>query len=272
MKKVIGIAFVLVLALGLLTACGGGDADAELTPIKVGASVTPHAEILEAAKADLAEAGYDLQIVEFEDYVLPNMSLGNGELDANYFQHSAYLADFNAENDTNIVEVAKIHYEPFGIYAGKVSSLDALTEGSKIAVPNDSTNEARALLLLEQEGLIKLNKDAGQQATIRDITENSKNLEIVELEAATIPRVLGEVDLAVINGNYAISAGMSIKDAVAIEAKDSRAVEDYYGNVLCVKAGNENREDIKALVKALQSETVKKFMEDTYDGAVVPCF
>ena len=275
MKKILAIALVLALSLCMLTACGGGtdtEEPAELTVIKVGASVAPHAEILEAAKEELAKAGYDLEIVEFEDYVLPNMSLENGELDANYFQHIAYLEDFNAENDTHIVYAAKIHYEPFGIYAGTCDSLDALENGAKVAVPNDSTNEARALLLLQQEGLIKLDEAAGLQATVKDITENPKNLEIVELEAATVPRTLGEVAVAVINGNYAISSGLSVKDALAVESGDSEAIQKQYANVLCVKEGNENNEAIQALVNALQSDAVKKFMEEKYEGAVVPCF
>ncbi|MEA5060557.1 MAG: MetQ/NlpA family ABC transporter substrate-binding protein [Candidatus Pelethousia sp.] len=247
------------------------EAPAELVKIKVGASITPHAEILAAIKDDLATAGYDLEIVEFTDYVLPNTALENGELDANYFQHQPYLDDFNAENGTHLVSVAAIHYEPFGIYAGKTAGLDNLADGATVAIPNDGTNEARALLLLEAQGLIKLNEGTGLTATKLDIAENAKNLDIQEIEAAQLARALQDVDIAVINGNYAIQAGLKVKDALAVEDKDSMAAETY-ANVLVVKEGNENTDATKALVAALQSEAVREFIDATYEGAVIAKF
>lgn len=274
MKKIISVALVAVLALTAFVGCTGNDTKTEdqTTKLIVGASPTPHAEILEVAKEILADEGIELEIKEFEDYVLPNMAVDSGDIDANYFQHQPYLDSFNESNGTDIVTVAKIHYEPYGIYAGNTASLKDLKKGAKVAVTNDPTNEGRALLLLEQEGLIKLKENAGLEATPLDIVENPLNLEIVELEAAIIPRSLGEVDIAVINGNYAIAAGLNVsKDALAYEAADSIAAETY-ANVLCVKAGNEDNEAVKALVKALTSDKVKKFIEDKYEGAVIPIF
>ena len=240
--------------------------------LKVGASVTPHAEILAVVKDILAEQNIELKIVEFTDYIQPNINVENGELDANYFQHKPYLDQFNKDNGTHLVSVAAIHYEPFGIYAGKTASLEDLKEGAVIAVPNDGTNEARALLLLEAQGLIKLKKDVGFTANILDIEENPKKLVIKELEAAQLTLSLQDVDLAVINGNYAIQAGLNAtKDALAIEDKNSAAAQTY-ANIICVKEGNENNPAILALIEALKSEKVKKFMEETYEGAVVPVF
>ncbi|HHV96433.1 MAG TPA: ABC transporter substrate-binding protein [Clostridiaceae bacterium] len=240
--------------------------------LKVGASVTPHAEILAVVKDILAEKNIELEIIEFTDYIQPNINVENGELDANYFQHKPYLDQFNKDNGTNLVSVAAIHYEPLGIYAGKTSSLGDVKEGAVIAVPNDGTNEARALMLLEAQGLIKLKKDVGFTATILDIEENPKKLVIKELEAAQIPLSLQDVDLAVINGNYAIQAGLNAsKDALAIEEKDSAAAQTY-ANIICVKEGNENNPAILALIEALRSEKVKQFIEETYNGAVVPVF
>ncbi len=268
MKKAISILLVLVLSLCLLTACSGSSADKTIT---VGASVTPHAEILRAVEADLAEQGYTLVVKEYNDYVLPNTATESGELDANYFQHQPYLTDFNANNDTHLVSVASIHYEPFGVYAGKVASLDALVEGSTIAIPNDGTNEARALYLLEAQGLIKLKEDVGFTATVLDIAENPLNLNIEELEAAQLVRALEDVDVAVINGNYAIQGGLKVADALAVEDASSDSAQTY-ANVLVVKEGNEELEKIQALAAALQSETVRAFMEEQYAGAVVPIF
>ena len=286
MKKLIAIVLTLVLALSF-AACAQPEAapaetaapettesaaPSELVKVKVGASVTPHAEILNAVKDELKAAGYDLEVVEFTDYVLPNTSVEDGELDANYFQHRKYLADFNKENGTHLVEVVPVHYEPFGIYAGKTKSLEELADGAKIAVPNDGTNEGRALLLLEAQGLIKLKENVGFTATKLDIVENPKNLEIQELDAAQLVRALGDVDLAVINGNYAIQGGLNAgKDALAVEDKDSEATQTY-ANVLAVKEGHEKDAGILALAKALQSEEVKKFIEENYDGAVIPMF
>ena len=285
MKKLIAIVLTLVLALSF-AACAQPEAapaetaahettesaaPAELVKVKVGASVTPHAEILNAVKDELKAAGYDLEVVEFTDYVLPNTALEQGDLDANYFQHTPYLENFNEENGTHLVAVGKIHYEPFGIYAGKTSDLSAIPEGGSIAIPNDGTNEARALLLLEAQGLIKLKEGITFTATVLDIAENPKNLSIKEIEAAQLARSLQDVDAAVINGNYAIQAGLKVKDALAIEDKDSIAA-DTYANVLVVKEGHENDEATKALLAALQSDTAKKFMEEKYEGAVIAAF
>ena len=267
MKKIVAIiltvAFVFTLA-----ACGAKTDD---KTIIVGATPAPHAEILEIAKEILAEEGYTLVIREFDDYVLPNEAVEDGSILANYFQHITYLNDFNAGSGTHLVSVAGIHYEPFGIYAGKCSSLAELPDGAKIAVPNDATNEARALLLLQQEGLIKLKDGVGLSATKSDIVENPHNYEIVELEARLLPTTLQDVDIAVINGNYAIDAGLKVSDALAVEAADGQAAEAYV-NVLAVKAGNENNEAVQALVRALQSERVREYIENTYGGAVVPLF
>ncbi len=268
-KKILALTLASVATLSLLAGCGGKKTDDKT--VTVGASPTPHAAVLEVAKEVLAKEGYTLEIKQFNDYIVPNQAVEDGSIDANYFQHITYMNNFNEENGTHLVSVAEVHYEPFGLYAGKTASLDALPDGAQIAVPNDATNEARALLLLEQEGLITLNKDAGINATILDIVENPKNLEIVELEAAQIPSRLADVDLAVINGNYAIGAGLKVSDALAIEAADGAAAEAYV-NVLAVKEGHENDEAIQALVKALKSDEVKQFMEETYQGAVVPVF
>ena len=242
------------------------------TTLKVAASPTPHAEILNVAKEVLAEQGIDLEVVEFSDYVQPNLVTESGEVDANYFQHTPYLDSFNEENGTHLVSVGAVHYEPFGIYPGKSDDLANIADGATIAVPNDTTNEARALLLLQQEGLIKLADGAGITATAKDIVENPKNLLIKELEAANIPNALKDVDIACINGNYAQAAGLSVeKDALAVEATDSLAAETY-ANVLVVKDGNQDSEKIQALAKALKSDAVRDFINKTYEGAVVPVF
>ena len=245
LKPVFVLAAVLAAATAL-SACSAGSgktassesSEAETAEITVGASPAPHAEILAAAKPLLEEKGYKLNIVEYTDYVQPNLALDTGELDANYFQHLPYLEQFNEEQGTKLESAGAIHYEPFGIYAGKVNSLDALEEGAVVAVPNDTTNEARALLLLEAQGLIKLKDGAGLDATRNDIEENPYNLEILEVEAAQIPLSLPDVDIAVINGNYAIDAGLKVSDALAVEASDSEAAKTY-GNVVAVKKGED---------------------------------
>ena len=238
--------------------------------ITVAASPTPHAEILAKAKDILAKEGWELKVTEFEDYVQPNLVVESGEIDANYFQHVPYLDDFNKENGTNIVSAAGIHYEPFGIYPGTKATLDQIEDGDTIAVPNDTTNEARALLLLQDNGLIKLKEGAGLTATVLDIQDNPKNLKIQELEAAQVSRVKDEVAFVVLNGNYALEAGLSVgKDAVAYEKSDSEAAKTYV-NIIGVKAGQENSEKTQALVKALESEEIHQFIVDTYDGAVIP--
>ena len=246
-------------------------APGELKKIVVGASPAPHAEILKAAQEILAQKGYELDIKEYVDYIQPNLALESGDLDANYFQHLPYLESFNEENGTKLVSAAAIHYEPFGIYAGKASSLEELADGARVAVPNDTSNEARALLLLEAQGLIKLKEGADLTVTKNDIVENPKNLELYEVEAAQIPRVVEDVDIAVINGNYAIEAGFKVSEALAVEDSQSIAATTY-GNVIAVQEGKENDEAIQALIQALTSEEVKKFMEEKSEGAVVPLF
>ena len=267
MKKIIAIILSLVLVLSL-AACGGKKDD---KVIRVGATPAPHAEILEVIEEALAAEGWTLEIVEFDDYVLPNTALEEGQLDANYFQHVLYMNNFNEENGTHLVSAAGIHYEPFGIYAGQSKSLKDLPYGAKIGVPNDATNEARALLLLEQEGLIKLKEGVGINATKADIIENPNNYVIYEAKADLLPTILQDVDIAVINGNYAIGAGLKASDALAIEAADGTATE-FYQNVIAVVEGNESSEKIQALIKALKSDAVKQFIEETYAGAVVPLF
>lgn len=266
MKKLIAIALCLALALPF-AGCG-----AEPQTLRVGASATPHAEILAVAKDILAEEGIELEIIEFADYVIPNTSLESGDLDANYFQHKPYMDDFNVGHDTHLVSVAAIHYEPFGIYAGRTASIDALADGATISVPNDGTNEARALMLLESQGLITLSEDAGFDATVLDIAENPKNLNIVEMEAAQLTISLPDVDLAVINGNYALQAGLNaMTDALVTEDPNSDAAQTY-ANIVAVKEGSEDDERIQKLVAALQSDEVRDFITNTYSGAVLPVF
>ncbi len=270
-RNIVSIAIILSLVMGsvALTGCGGKDGDDKT--IKVGASPAPHAEILKEVKAELEKDGYKLEIVEFQDYVQPNKALDAGDIDANYFQHKPYMDEFNAKQETKLVSIGAIHYEPLGLYQGEKKSIDELAEGDKIAVPNDTTNEARALLLLESEGLIKLKKDAGLTATKQDVVENPKKLEIVELEAAIIPRSMSSVAMGVINGNYALSAGIKEDTAITFESSDSEAAKTY-ANIIAVKKGNEDSEKSKALFKAMTSDKIKKFIEKKYGKAVVPVF
>lgn len=257
-----------LFAAALTLVVSGGNASAA-TQIRVGASPTPHAEILKQAAEILKPQGYDLQIIEYSDYVQPNMALEGKELDANFFQHKPYLDDFNKEKGTSLVSIGAVHYEPFGIYAGKTKALSDLKDGALVAVPNDTTNEARALLLLQDKGLIKLKDGAGLTATRRDIAENPKKLKIEEIEAAQLVRALPDVDIAIINGNYAILGGLKVKDALAAESADSVAATTY-ANILAVRKGEEQRPDLQALVKALKGEKVKEYMNKKYEGAVVP--
>lgn len=251
------------------TEAAGGTVESKGT-ITVAASATPHAEIVAAAKPILAEQGWDLEVTEFDDYVLPNEVVESGEMDANYFQHVPYLDSFNEEKGTHLVEVGKIHYEPFGIYPGTKSSLDDIADGDVIAVPNDTTNEARALLLLQDNGIITLKDGAGLEATVNDIAENPYNVEIQELAAESVARVADEVAYVVLNGNYALQAGFSVaKDALAYEKSDSEAAKTYV-NVIVVKEENENNEGVKALVDVLKSDEIKDYINSTYDGAVIP--
>ena len=237
--------------------------------IKIAASPIPHAEILEQAAEILKDYGYELDIVEFEDYVQPNLVVESGEFDANYVEHVPYLNSFNEEQGTHLVDAGDIHYEPFGIYPGIKNSLDDIADGDRIAIPNDTTNEARALLLLQDNGLITLKENAGLTATVNDIVENPKNIEFVELEAAQVARVVKEVEYVVLNGNYALEAGYSVgRDSIAYESSDSVAAQTYV-NIIAVYEGNENTDKIKALVSVLRSDAIKKFIQDTYDGAVI---
>jgi len=266
------IALILVFTLSFLTACGGGGEEAsEDKVIRVAASPTPHAEILNSISAALAEEGWTLEVVEFDDYVQPNVATTDGDVDANYFQHVPYLDQYNAENGTDLVAVADVHYEAMGAYKGTKDSFDALEDGDKIAVPNDVTNEARALQLLAANGVITLKDGVGLEATKLDIVDNPKNIEIVELEAATIPSALPDVAIGVINANYALGAGLTTDDAVAYETADSEAAETYV-NVIVVNAGNDNSEKTQALIAAIQTDAVKDFILNTYNGAVQPKF
>lgn len=282
MKKLLVLVLTLVVALGVLSGCGSNEKESsdvvyrtldeikESGTIKVAASATPHAELLEQVKALLAQEGWELKVTVFDDYVQPNLVVESGDFDANYFQHIPYLENFNEEKGTHLVNAGGIHYEPFGIYPGAKSSLDELAEGDTIAVPNDTTNEARALLLLQDNGVITLKEDAGLEATVNDIIENPKKIKFTELEAAQVARVKDEVAFVVLNGNYALQAGFSVaQDSIAYEKSDSEAAQTYV-NVIAVKEGNENSEAIKALVAALKSDTITTYINDTYDGAVVP--
>lgn len=273
MKKTLAAILAIALAAGTISGCGA-KADAkkeESKTIVIGASPSPHAEILAEAKELMAKKGYTLEIKEYNDYVQPNVALEAGDLDANYFQHKPYLDDFNSEKKTHLVSAGAIHYEPFGIYAGKTPSLMELADGAKVAVPNDSTNESRALLLLEAVGLIKVKEGVGLKATKQDVIDNPKNLDIIEMEAAQLPRSIQDVDMAIINGNYAIPAGLKVEDALAVEDSESVGATTF-GNIIAIKEGRENDEAIKALVETLQSDEIKKFMEEKYQGAVVPLF
>lgn len=266
-KRVIAVLLTAGLALGALTGCGKGS---DSGTIKIAASATPHAEILEEAKDILAKQGWNLEITVFNDYVQPNLVVESGEFDANYFQHIPYLDSFNVDNDTHLVNAGGIHYEPFGIYPGTEGDLSELTAGDVIAVPNDTTNEARALLLLQDNGIITLKDGVGLEATVNDIAENPLDIQIKELEAAQVSRVKDEVAFVVLNGNYALEAGFSVAtDSVAYEQSDSEAAKTYV-NVIAVKEGNENSKGIKALVDVLKSDEIVDFINNTYDGAVIP--
>ena len=279
-KKLFSLALALSLTLSL-AACGGdsgassapaASAPAETVTLKGAASPTPHAEILRQVQSVLAEQGIDLQITEYGDYVIPNTAVEEGDEDVNYFQHLPYLEQFNAENGTHLVSVAPIHYEPFGIYPCKSASLEELPDGATVAVPNDATNEARALQLLAAQGLIEIDPAAGLKATPNDITSNPKNLQFMELEAAMMPQVTTEVDIAAINGNYALQAGFSsAADAIALEDPNSEAARTF-ANIIVVKEGNESNAAVLALVEALQSDAVKEYINTTYENNVLPSF
>ena len=269
-KRVIAFAAIVVFVISIFAGCGSKtDDSSENVTIKVGASITPHSEILEQAKPILAEQGVKLEIVQIEDVVTPNTGLAEGSLDANFFQHQPYLNDFNQENGTDLVSVGAVHYEPFGIYAGKTKNLADLPDGATVAVPNNTTNEARALLLLQQEGIITLKDGVDIRATIQDIAENPKNLKFEEIAPEQLVNALPDVEIAVINGNYAIEGGLKVKDALAIESDQGVAAKTYE-NILVVQKKDENNEAIKKLIEVLQSDAIRTFIEETYDGAVVP--
>ena len=288
MKKILSLIAASALLISAFAGCGGSTAagssaakssaaagssaagSAAGKTITVAATPTPHGEILAKAKEILAKDGITLDIKEFTDYVQPNNVVDAGEIDCNYFQHQPYLDDFNAKNKTKLVSIAAIHYEPLGIYAGKTKAIADLKDGATIAVPNDSTNEARALLLLEANGIIKLKDGAGVAATVQDIVENKKNIKVMEFAAEQVSRHIDEVDLVVLNGNYALNAGLNAsKDALTIEAADSAAAKTY-ANVIVGKEGNEKNDAINALVKVLKSDEIKTYIKDSYKGAVVP--
>ena len=274
-----------VLGSLALTACGGGSGSGNSATtaaasgsastaggtITVGASPSPHAEILNAVKDELAAAGFELKVVEYNDYVQPNVALSEGDLDANYFQHKPYLDNYNQENGTDLVSAGAIHFEPMGLYAGKSSDINNVPDGAKIAVPSDAPNEARALLLLEKAGVLKLKDGAGLEATKNDIAENPHKVELVEVEAASVPRTLQDSDFGVINGNYALSAGLDTTATLASEDANSEAAKTY-ANIVAVRNGDESNEKATALIKALTSDAAKKFIEDQYKGSVIPVF
>ena len=274
-----------VLGSLALTACGGGSGSGNAATtaaasgsastadgtITVGASPSPHAEILNAVKDELAAAGFNLKVVEYNDYVQPNVALSEGDLDANYFQHLPYLENYNPENGTDLASAGAIHFEPMGLYAGKSSDINNVPDGAKIAVPSDATNEARALLLLEKAGVLKLKDGAGLEATKNDIAENPHKVELVEVEAASVPRTLQDSDFGVINGNYALSAGLDTTATLASEDANSEAAKTY-ANIVAVRNGDESNEKATALIKALTSDAAKKFIEDQYKGSVIPVF
>lgn len=278
-KKLLSLALATILTAGLVTGCGSSASSSDQSSsqdntqkktIAVAASQTPHSEILAEAAKILEKQGYELKVTVFDDYVQPNNVVESGEFDANYMEHVPYMEQFNKENGTHIVNAGGIHYEPFGIYPGTKKKLDDLAEGDTIAIPNDTTNEARALLLLQDNGLLTLKDGAGLTATINDIKENPKKLKFQELEAAQVAKVKDEVAFVVLNGNYALEAGYSVsKDSIAYEKADSEAAKTYV-NIIGVKEGNENSDGIKALVKVLKSDDIKKFINDKYDGAVIP--
>jgi D-methionine transport system substrate-binding protein len=286
MKKILAFALAALLALGA-AGCGGNtepsssapasgsdsqsvSSQTEMTVLKVAASPAPHAEILNSVKDALAAEGIDLQVVEYTDYIMPNTAVDAGEMDANYFQHQPYLTNFNAENGTDLVSAASIHFEPLGIYPGKTSSLDELADGATIVVPNDPTNEARALNLLAANGIITLTEGVGLEATVKDIVENPKNVKITEVEAAQVPMSLPDYDFGVINGNYAVAAGLS--DTILTSEDPNSEAAQTFANIVAVKPDRVDDPAIQALVKALTSEETRTFITETYGVAVVPVF
>lgn len=266
MKKILSILLISILAISLLVGCTPKVSESD--EIKIGVSPDPHAKLISLIKDDLEKEGVKVTLIEFTDYVQPNLAVDDKQLDANFFQHLPYLEDFNAKENINLVSLGNVHVEPMALYSKVVSSVDELKDGAEIAIPNDTVNGGRALILLEENGLIKLKEGVGLEATEHDIVENPKNLKITAVEAASLPRHLDGIDGAVINGNYALEAGLNpVKDGLLIEGKDSP-----YANIVAVRAGEENQEKFVKLIKALQSEKVRKYIEENYDGGVVPAF
>lgn len=280
LKKRVVVTLLTVFALNLI-GCGNSSKNAadtandtsiaedNSTTITVGASITPHSEILYEAQRILADEGIKLNVVEIEDAVTPNTGVSEGTLDANFFQHQPYLDDYNSQNGTNLVSIGAVHYEPFGIYSSNIADLSELSDGAKVAVPNNVTNEARALLLLEQEGVITLKDGVGIEATVNDIVDNPLNIEFVEIDPSQLVKALPDVAVAVINGNYAIEGGLSVKDAIAVEESDGIAAQTY-ANIVVTTEEKANDAALLRLVEILQSKEIKKFIEEKYDGAVVP--
>ena len=272
MKKILVVALSALLCLGVMAGCGGDNKpadDGQLVKLKVGASPTPHAEILAQVKEDLKAQGVDLEIAEYTDYVQPNLAVESGDLDANFFQHKPYMDNYNQGKGTNLVALIPVHYEPMGLFPGKTATIEELADGASIAVPNDTTNEARALLLLETNGLITLREGAGMNATKLDIVDNPKNLDIQEVEAAQLPRVLQDVDMAVINGNYAVQAGLNVTDnAIAKEESDSLAAETYV-NYIVVNGDSYDAEVFDKIAAVMTSDETRQWINDNYNGAVV---
>ena len=270
-RKILAAVLALTLTVALTACSGSSDKDTKGTTIKVGASITPHSEILEKVKPILADKGITLEIVKIEDSITPNTGVIEGSLDANYFQHVPYLEQFNKENGSDLVSIGAVHYEPFGVYAGRTKNLADLPDGALIAVPNNVTNEARALLLLAQEGILKLRDGAGITATVEDIVENPKNVQFKELAPEQLVASLPDVDVAVINGNYAIEGGLHVSGALAVEANDGLAAQTY-GNIVATSAKNKDNAALKTLVEVLQGKEVAQYIKDTYDGAVVALY
>ena len=270
-RKILAVLLALTLTVALTACSGSSDKDAKGTTIKVGASITPHSEILEKVKPILADKGITLEIVKIEDSITPNTGVIEGSLDANYFQHVPYLEQFNKENGSDLISIGAVHYEPFGVYAGRTKNLADLPDGALIAVPNNVTNEARALLLLAQEGILKLRDGAGITATVEDIVENPKNVQFKELAPEQLVASLPDVDVAVINGNYAIEGGLHVSGALAVEANDGLAAQTY-GNIVATSAKNKDNAALKTLVEVLQGKEVAQYIKDTYDGAVVALY
>ncbi len=270
MKNKLLLSLLTLSTLFVLSACQSTTGES-LDTITIGASITPHAEILEEIRPLLEEQGYHLEVVEYTDYILPNTSLDAGELDANFFQHAPYLEEFNASNHTQISSAQAVHFEPLGIYSENLSSISELSNGAKIAVPNDTSNEARALLLLEAQGIIKLSPDAGLTATVLDIVENPLGVEIIEIEASQLPRILPDVDLACINGNYALQGGLTANDALAFEESSSIAAQTY-ANIIAVQTEQLDSDKTKAIVEAITDPSVANFITTNYEGAVVPVY